>query len=143
MAQKIILASHGSLAEGMITAMDMILGKNHDAIGFGLDKYEHPDCISKKIVDLMEQLDKTFVIVTDIKGGSVYNELIKLCVKPNVYVLSGMNLSMCLELQMLADATENLVEKIEAIAENSKQGIEVFCLEKLNQNKELEDDELW
>lgn len=137
----LLLASHGSLAEGMITAMDMILGKNHTARGYGLDTYENPDQIAAEIEKVMAENPDTYLLLTDIKGGSVYNELLKFGTKKNVYILSGMNLPLCLELALLEDQ-EQLTEKIQMIVDNSRMGIEAFYEEKMK-NQQLEDDELW
>ncbi|MBP1042883.1 PTS mannose transporter subunit IIB [Vagococcus sp. BWB3-3] len=143
MTHKLILASHGSLAEGMVSAIDMILGTNHDVQGFGLDTYETPDEIGAKVQSILaEDPRMTYILITDIKGGSVYNELVKFCVEENVYVLTGMNLSMCLELQLMS-AEINVAEKLDNVLQTSRQGIDVFSKVIISEKKQLEDEELW
>ena len=73
MKVRIILASHGSLAEGMQTAVRMVIGSMADEIlAFGLDRYETPQNIRKEISLAMErEPDDRYLIFCDIKGGSV------------------------------------------------------------------------
>lgn len=46
---KLILASHGSLAEGMKSALKMILGESIQMDAFGLDTWEQPQAILEEI----------------------------------------------------------------------------------------------
>lgn len=141
MNKKLILASHGCLAEGMHNAAEMIVGKNKDIYSYGLETYETPQAIyeeAKKLID--EYQDSYIFVVCDLKGGSVYNQMIQLSNIDNVFVIAGMNLAMVLELALLCQITD-IKQDILRIVENSKTGVELFDLEKM-QNEE-EEDRLW
>lgn len=61
---KLILASHGSLAEGMQSALKMILGDACEASAYGLDTWEQPQNILEEIKKLRkESLDEEFIIL--------------------------------------------------------------------------------
>ena len=97
--RKLILASHGSLAEGMASAVRMILGDAAELSCFSLDHYVSPQEIGEAVRGLVEAEPETrFLLLSDIKGGSVHNQLFPLCKRPNVQLVSGMNLSLTLEL---------------------------------------------
>lgn len=96
--RKIILASHGSMAEGVLSAAKMIMGDCEEIQALGLDHYESPTEIARRIErQVTAEPDCDFMIFCDIHGGSVHNQLTELCRYPNVYLVGGMTLSMILE----------------------------------------------
>lgn len=99
---RIVIASHGSLAEGMRSAAKMILNKVDAIDAFGLDTYEEPEVILGLVETLVEKNpNTTFFVLCDIKGGSVHNQLMQLLPRPNVKLFTGVNLSMVLTLATL------------------------------------------
>lgn len=144
MKQRIILASHGSLAEGMLSAVDMILTSQGDKVlAYGLDTYETPQEVKRLIVEEMaKDKDCFYTVICDIKGGSVCNELMTLCSESNVCVISGMNLGLVLEV-IMAFEDDNLKQTIQDLVTESKDGIEYFDYSVIMGNKEEEEDELW
>lgn len=141
---KLILASHGSLAEGMQSALRMILGETaNEVAAFGLDTWDQPQAILEQIQKLREESKEEFIVLCDIKGGSVCNCMMQLCAEPNVCVISGMNLGLALELAMLSPETR-CGEVIKELFEEAKKGIQYFdssVIEKLEEGSES--DELW
>lgn len=141
---RLILASHGSLAEGMKSALKMILGESVETDAFGLDTWEQPQAIYEQIQKLRSELpEEEFVILTDIKGGSVCNKMMELVTEPNVCVISGMNLTLALGLAMLPPGTK-CSEMIGELFEEAKEGIQFFdssAIEEINEGSES--DELW
>lgn len=138
--KRIILASHGSLAEGMLSAVKMILGSDNDIEAYGLDTYGEPthifDVIEKKI---QERQDNQFIVFTDINGGSVQNQLMQLCNYPNVYVQTGMCLSMILEVVLADDeiSTFELMDKVVSLAKENMLGFSKATIQ------DPEEEELW
>ena len=83
--RKIILASHGSMAEGVLSAAKMIMGDCEEIQALGLDHYESPTEIARRIErQVTAEPDCDFMIFCDIHGGSVHNQLTELCRYPNV-----------------------------------------------------------
>lgn len=143
--RRLVLASHGSFAEGMKSAAVMILGETADSIEtFGLDAWETPQAVAEEIEKLMAQApDDEYVLLCDIKGGSVHNALIKFCTEPNVSVISGINLNLVLELAMMDPGTV-LADKIEGVIETCCQGMQFLNTSVMEKLKEKEKgDELW
>ena len=65
---KLILASHGSLAEGMKSALKMILGESIHMDAFGLDTWEQPQAILEEILKIRssDPEEELIVIYDDI-----------------------------------------------------------------------------
>lgn len=95
--EKIFLCSHGSLAEGLLGAVEAIIGADDRVKAYCLDRYEAPSVIEAEIKKELSCAENC-AILCDIKGGSVHNALMRFCSQPNVTLLTGMNLAMALEL---------------------------------------------
>jgi len=139
MNKTIILASHGNLANGMLSAVEMILGSVADIYAFGLEQYETPQAIYEQVECIDNDL---LLVICDLKGGSVYNQLVQMGKRDNVCIISGMNLGMILELA-LTQLNGNCREAVKSIVENSKDGVELFDYEKALSDNEKEEDSLW
>ena len=130
---KIILASHGSLADAMLKVLHLIMGDGDDVESFCLDTYKNPVALSEAVKKKIENSGGTPVIlVCDIKGGSVFNNLLPLCINPGVSLLAGMNLDLVLSLVNIQPETQ--ADFDEAVGE-AKAGIVLFnkeILEKMS-----------
>ena len=144
-AMKMILASHGSLAEGLLSAVRMIAGDEGNIEAFGLDTYETPAAIVQIVADRIAARPpgEHLVILCDIKGGSVYNELLPLCAADDVSLISGMNLGLALGLA-LASPHDPVRETQQNAIDMAKQYIEYYDKDVLAElKKQEEEDELW
>ena len=104
---KIILASHGSLADAMLKVLHEIMGNEDDVESFSLDTYENPVALSEAVKKKIKASDGAPVaLVCDIKGGSVFNHLLPLCVDPGIDLFTGMNLDLVLSLVNIQPKTE-------------------------------------
>lgn len=99
--KKIIIASHGNLAEGYKNTLGIIAGtiENLEVMSFynGKDNY---DAEINEIFDNLKDNDQ-LIVCTDIKYGSI-NQLFvrkvgKVCSK-NIMIISGINLPLILEI---------------------------------------------
>lgn len=126
MERKLVLASHGKLASGINSSLELICG-NQLAIE-ALDCYltESFD-LEKEVTELMKRYrEYELVVVTDIFGGSVNNEFLAHIDRSNFYLVAGMNLPFLVELSMQLQQAESLPKLIEMSLETSKQSIQ-FC----------------
>lgn len=135
---KMILASHGKLAEGMKDTLEMIVGKNENIYAFAA----YSDGSETKFLEdiqalINENQDEQIVIATDVLGGSVNNEMIQLLNRyPQVYLISGMNLPVIIT---LATAVCPLTtEMIEEAISMGKEGV-VFVNQLMKENNKEED----
>lgn len=99
--RRIVLVSHGELAQGMMSSLEMIAGKQPHVTAMGAYMQDSPD-ITKTLLSMASELGEgdEMVIVTDLLGGSVNNEASQLRTIPNTFVVSGMNLGLVLSLAL-------------------------------------------
>lgn len=92
-----ILASHGSLACGMKSAVEMICGDDCSLTSYDLDHYETPEDIYAAIEkQIKADLQGEYIIFTDLLGGSVHNCLLHLGQHENTVIITGMHLGLVL-----------------------------------------------
>ena len=117
----VILVSHGSLAYGMKTAIEMICGNDMDIESYDLDHYKSPEEI--------------YVILDNmVKGGSVHNRLLGLALNEKVIIITGMHLG--LVLSMLLDTIGTLEERAERAIESSSPMIVMYTKDKILEESE-------
>ena len=127
--RRVLIVSHGTLAEGIIESAKVILGDFVKAescclkIGMGIDTFETN---IKEIVKNYEVEDE-IIVLADLKGGSPYratisaiseNDLIN-----NSSILTGVNLPMLINVVMKDKLSE---DDINEILSEAKSGIDKF-----------------
>ena len=96
---QLILATHGQLAKGFVSAVEMIAGKQEMISAYTLGDYATPQEIREEVNrKIDDHPDELFILLTDILGGSVHNQLIEECTRENVVLVSGINLALVLDL---------------------------------------------
>jgi fructoselysine/glucoselysine PTS system EIIA component len=121
--RKFLIATHGSLAGGAQSSLEMILGSTDNI--FVLQAYaEENKSIQDELEIIFNQVSATdeMIIFTDLMGGSVTNQVLQYTRKENVYVISGFNLPLLLDI-VLADADTPVMEVIETGIQNAKDQI--------------------
>lgn len=117
--RKFLLASHGDLAAGMKSTIEMIAGAREDIQAVCAYTEEIPDV--KVFMDgYMKEWNEgdELVIVTDLLGGSVNNEMSQYRRVPNVHIIAGMNAALVLNLVLGDGNIEDLIaESIQAAKE--------------------------
>lgn len=136
--RKLILASHGSFASGILSSLELICGKN-DRITT-IDAYMTADYnLSEEIKVLMDgNKENELIVVTDIFGGSVNNEFLNYIYTPNFYLVAGMNLPLLIELMTQLDFADSIPEMINQALANSTTTIQ-FCNETIQNETEEEE----
>ncbi|MQS75441.1 PTS sugar transporter subunit IIA [Companilactobacillus halodurans] len=107
--KKIIVASHGNMAEGMKNTIELFAGHNNNV--------SYISAYTKKDDDLTETIDKLFdsfdsddkvIIFTDLMGGSVNQRLtVKAQDKSNVFIIYGFNLPVVIEAILSKEEVNN------------------------------------
>lgn len=137
----IVLASHGSMAEGTASAMRMIVGEQPEVYAYGLDTWETPDAIREQVEKLISaHPEDRYIILCDLKGGSVHNRLMDLCMQGDITVVCGMNLEIVLNLVLADDPG---ADEIRAVVEESKGNMECYDRHSFENMAEEEGGELW
>lgn len=96
----ILLLSHGPLAKGMYDTSKWFMGEDVEQYDYiCLEPAEQPEDFDERIKEKMEQLDSGdgVILIADLKGGTPCNRCIPFA-SDKVIVLTGMNLSLVLEL---------------------------------------------
>lgn len=102
MAQ-IIIATHGGLSRGMLDSLYMVAGGAADGIEtYSLELGQNPNDYYEELRERIAASDEQFIIMCDIKGGSVHNALFRLTELPNVVLFSGLTMGMALEIALTA-----------------------------------------
>ena len=124
MAQ-IIIASHGSLAEGMVDSICMVAGGVADRVEtYSLHPGENPNDFYETLRERVAASDEQFIIMCDIKGGSVHNALFRLTELPNVVVFAGVTLAMALEV-ILTVQDKMTPEQAQQVLAAAREGVTV------------------
>lgn len=102
MAQ-IIIATHGGLSRGMLDSLHMVAGGAAGGIEtYSLELGQNPSDYYEELRERIAASDEQFIIMCDIKGGSVHNALFRLTELPNVVLFSGLTMGMALEIALTA-----------------------------------------
>lgn len=113
----IVIASHGTLAEGLKNTLELILGKQ-DNIQC-LCAYINDNSIEEEYNKLNLKENEKYLFLTDIEGGSV-NQYILSKKNENIKIISGINLPFLVEICLnnnIEDSLEIAREGIKIIEE--------------------------
>lgn len=115
--KKIIIATHGELAKGFVSALSIIVG-NTEKIEIICGYLTADFNLSKEIENMMKTIDfqTTDVIVcTDLMGGSVNNEFVKYLGQYPFHLITNINLAFLVDLLLTASQVtcEQLIEKVQ------------------------------
>ena len=128
----ILVASHGRFAEGIADAVHLIMGNQEqfDFVGLyeGADFEQFKATISTKITELNQ--GQGVLVFTDLFAASPYNASAAVAFglkeSMNIRIISGMNLSMLLEVLVARQANDQLDELYQIIMQTGKEGIQEF-----------------
>jgi mannose/fructose-specific phosphotransferase system component IIA len=133
MRRKLVLASHGGLATGMLDTLQMILGELPcEAETFSLLPGDSPSRIAEAVQkECAAQPDTEFLLVTDVFGASVCTALCGLVAESNVRLFAGMSLPMVLSLltETSCPISDEEVEEALSVAREGARAIGVRQLE--------------
>lgn len=132
---RLLIATHGTMAEGLKSALSVIVGK--------VDKvdticgYVDEENIHEKIKNYFENCQEEVIVCTDLFGGSVNQAFIQQLKNRKFILVTGIQLPVLLEIVLAIDAGELDMEHVVKIVENSiKQTLVVNEL----LNVQIEDD---
>lgn len=128
---KYLFASHGRLAEGVKNSLNLIMGSQDDVEIFSAYAGDNNDVVGsleKKLTSLSLDTD-TWIVVTDIFGGSVNNYLLTKLKSKKFYLITGLSLPLALNLKTkIVSEDTDIIEHIKEAIEDAKKQI-IFCNE--------------
>ena len=127
-------------AAGIKSSLDIIIGQTDNI--FIIEAYTDGNKGIKeeldKILESVDALDE-LVVFTDLLGGSITNQVLQFALKENVYILSGMNLPLLIEV-IMADPETSVAEVIETAVSSAREQI-VFVNQLIHSNKDNTEDD--
>jgi len=138
--RKFLIATHGNLATGVKSTLDIIIGQTENV--FLIEAYvKENKGIESDLAALLKTLGKNdeLIIFTDLLGGSITNQALRFTQGRNVHIVSGFNLALLIEV-LMADAGTPAEEVIESAIQNAKEQIVyVTKMITMNQNENSDD----
>ncbi|MCI5773780.1 MAG: hypothetical protein MR210_04385 [Erysipelotrichaceae bacterium] len=129
--KNIILLTHGEMSKGVAQSLRFIAGEieNLKTISINLD--DSIEVSHQQLIDAIELFDNTYptVIVTDIPGGSTTQIALKALVKKeDIYLITGLNLALVLQLSFLklTDSRKENLKLLQDVVEEAKASINVI-----------------
>lgn len=124
MKKRIVLASHGNLAEGMKNSLQVILGSEADSVTtFCLTRQNDIEDFKISLLSSAKNNRKiTFFVFCDLYGASVFTSLYPLVLESNIIVFSGMNLALLIACISEVEDVSQLPQTIS----RAQQDIKVF-----------------
>lgn len=121
---KVLVTSHGHLASGIVSSFEFIAGKSEQIITLELDS-AGIGSYRNRLEQLLANVSDPVLILTDLKGGTPYNEAFKyyLSHPKKVRLISGLNLPMLLELIPQLNEKMSLAEAANIVLQAGKSGI--------------------
>ena len=123
--KKVIILTHGGLSEGFQSAFEIICGKENGLETIVMEAKDSPTTLSKKIQEKISKFseDDTIILLTDIPAGSTTKTAVSFLKDyKNLYIVSGINLGLLLEIMM--DPMEQAEESIRRSIALSKDTIQ-------------------
>jgi len=135
---KILIASHGNYADGVKSATNIIIG-NKENVHY-LNAYISETSVKDQLENFFKEVneDDEVIILTDIYGGSVNQNVFPYVKKENVYIISGFNLATVLEILLLNPEEKVSLDNLRNIVEESKK--QILFLNDYVAEQEKEDD---
>lgn len=131
---KLFLSSHGHLASGMKTSLDILLGNSDQVSVF--DAYVDECSVQEKLDAFYKTVSESdeVILLSDMYGGSVNQVMYTYLNKPNTRLVAGVNLACVLELSIQESVSD---EQLEEIVERAK---EMLCVVKADSVEITEED---
>lgn len=109
---KLFLSSHGHLASGMKSSVQILTG-NTDMITV-FDAYITQESVEEKLDEFFAQVtdEDQVVLLSDLYGGSVNQVMMRYLDHPNTMLVAGVNLAIVLELAVRQSVTESELNEI-------------------------------
>src|ERR1700733_10758141 len=138
--RKFLIATHGNLATGVKSTLDIIIGQTENVCLIEAYVKENKG-IESDLAALLKTLARNdeLIIFTDLLGGSITNQAVRFTQGRNVHIVSGFNLALLIEI-LMAETSTPAEEVIETAIQNAKEQIVyVTKLMTSNQNENNND----
>ena len=125
---KLIIVSHGTLAEGLMNAMELIVGPQPEVVALRLEEADSIDGLESQVEAAVQarQAGQEVLILVDLFGASPFNVSSRVAMRhAKVDVITGVNLPMLLE-TALGREYMSLVELVKVAREAGAGSVKVL-----------------
>lgn len=122
---RIVLASHGAQAQGMLETVQMLLGAQENMAAYCLSPEQTRDDLTELLKKEVETYGaENILFMTDLLYGSPFNAVTELTRNHTIYHISGMN-TICLMTAVMERGNEGATPEsiCEAVMETSQNSI--------------------
>ena len=123
---KVLVVSHGGFAKSLVETGTMITGLNDVSDFFVLESDKNIKEYENDISSYFEENNNEILVLADIQGGSPFNTVLKLIRQSgrnNVYIITGINLPLYIEIVSLIkfdnSTLTQIAEQIKTIKDSS------------------------
>ena len=104
----ILIVSHGSFAAGLLSAVELIAGKQEKVTTIGLHHEDGVEEFETKVNQALEDLDDGdgVLVFVDILGGTPSNVIFRSLAKREFKAIAEMNMAMVVQAVMMRDSME-------------------------------------
>ncbi len=140
--KQMILVSHGELACGVHSAVEMMCGQREDVCSITLKDGMSTEIFRKNFEELIERIDTTqgIVLISDIQGGSPFTTSVDVLSQRGLLgcatILSGMNLSMCVTACIMKDTLDS-EEFVNQVLSEAKAALSHFVVSETIEDEEM------
>ena len=112
----ILIASHGHMASGMKSSIEILTGMGAQIVA--VDAYVDESDYLPEIRQYVKNATGPAVIFTDLLGGSVNQKVILECDHQNIFIVSQMNLAIVMA--VLLDTEELTTQRLQELIKQSQ-----------------------
>ena len=139
---RIILASHGKLAAGMLNTVQMLLGELENIEAYCLMPEEDVNEFAKKLENEVKEYGaENILFMTELIHGSPFNSVVGLTREYDIYHISGTNLAMLMEVVLARNEEGITLEQLCQRAINVAPTSFVDVRKLLNASEDEEEDD--
>lgn len=119
--RKFLIATHGALASGFRSSLDLIAGAG-EAIHIIQAYLDESKPVDEELANLFgpSGSDVEWIVFSDLLGGSITNQLVQAAAGKDVHIIAGFNLPLLLEV-ILSDPEEPIAGILEAAIDRARE----------------------
>ncbi|QQP69526.1 PTS IIA subunit [Carnobacterium sp. CS13] len=143
----IIVATHGKMSDGIVSAADLIIGSTENIKTLNLFQEDDVQELNGKFLKEIKAVDQGegIIIFVDLAGASLYNQAV-LAVnslpdeqQKNIHVIAGVNLPMVIDAINQRMIGSSIQDAVASVISEAQQGIVSWSAEDSDTDDEEED----
>ena len=136
---KIFLSSHGHLASGLKSSVEILLGTRDNITVF--DAYVDESSVQEKLEEFFSTVEEgeQVVLCSDLVGGSVNTAMCQFLDRNHTMLVSGVNLAVLIDLALRDSITR---KELEGVVKQCRELLQIVDLEK-EPGEILQDDDFF